>query len=154
MKLLLIPIAVFFLVSCGGNPEKATGEVKSMLKNTTEKVTQETKKVTKKVTSEAQKVADNVALAFDEEKAKALFTEKTCATCHQIDTKTVGPAIKVISEAYKGKKGAIVNFLQGNGEVLVDKTLAAVMQANIDNITSKMDVADLELLEAYIYNAK
>ena len=154
MKKLIFAIAVLFLASCGGTPEKPTSEVKSMLKNTTEKVANETKKATEKVADKVEKTADKVVAAFDADKAKALFTEKTCSACHQPDTKTVGPALKTIASTYNGEKGAIVKFLQGKGDVRIDKAQAAVMQGTIDNISSKMDAADLALLEGYIYSMK
>lgn len=43
------------------------------------------------------------ALADD---GAALLKKNNCVTCHQVDKKTVGPALKAIAEKYKGDAGA------------------------------------------------
>lgn len=43
------------------------------------------------------------ALADD---GAALLKKSNCGTCHQMDKKTVGPALKAIAAKYKGDAGA------------------------------------------------
>lgn len=43
------------------------------------------------------------ALADD---GAALMKKNNCGTCHQMDKKTVGPALKAIAAKYKGDAGA------------------------------------------------
>jgi cytochrome c len=48
-------------------------------------------------------LASSAALAQD---AKALLKDKACLTCHQLDTKVVGPAYKDVAAKYKSRKDA------------------------------------------------
>ena len=40
----------------------------------------------------------------------ALMKKHNCGTCHQLDKKTVGPAIKAIAAKYAGDAGAAANL--------------------------------------------
>lgn len=46
----------------------------------------------------------STALAADD--GEALFKKNTCGSCHALDKKSVGPALKDIAAKYKGDKGA------------------------------------------------
>ena len=83
-------------------------------------------------------------------KGKALFTSKTCTTCHKVDTKLVGPALKTIAKTYAAKKGDLLKFFKGESKSIVDPVMAAIMEANIQAITKPMKDADLKALKAYI----
>jgi cytochrome c len=42
------------------------------------------------------------ATAFAADDAEALFTKSRCSSCHKVDKKTVGPALKDIAAKYAG----------------------------------------------------
>ena len=87
-----------------------------------------------------------------EELGKEIFTGKgTCAACHQVDKKVVGPSIKEIAKIYKEKNADMVVFLKGEGEPIVDPTQFEVMKANFA-ITKAMSDDELKALEAYVYS--
>lgn len=44
------------------------------------------------------------SLAVDKLKARAIFDNNGCASCHQPAEKLVGPSLKDIAKRYKGKK--------------------------------------------------
>jgi cytochrome c len=46
----------------------------------------------------------SIALAADD--GEALFTKNKCSSCHKLDNKTVGPALKDIAAKYAGDKEA------------------------------------------------
>ena len=48
-------------------------------------------------------LASGAALAAD---AEQLLKEKNCLTCHQLQTKVVGPAYKDVAAKYKARKDA------------------------------------------------
>jgi len=81
---------------------------------------------------------------------KALFTSKTCITCHKVDSKLVGPALQTIAKTYKAKNASLLKFFKGESKSIVDPAMAAIMQANVQSITKPMNDADLKALEAYI----
>ncbi|MCF6214155.1 MAG: c-type cytochrome [Flavobacteriaceae bacterium] len=105
-----------------------------------------TKKVEqpKKVETKTEPQVDLVAVG------KALFTSKTCTTCHNVDTKLVGPAVQTIATTYKEKEGDFLKFFKGENTAIVDPAMAAVMAANVQAITKQMSDADLNALAAYI----
>ncbi|MGA9638865.1 c-type cytochrome [Flavobacterium sp.] len=74
-----------------------------------------------------------------------------CATCHKVDTKTIGPSVQEIAKTYKDKNSDIVKFLKGGSEAIVDPSQFEVMKANFA-ITKAMTDDELEGLEAYIYS--
>jgi len=83
-------------------------------------------------------------------KGKALFTAKTCTTCHKVDTKLIGPAVQTIAKTYAAKKGDLLKFFKGENKAIVDPVMAAIMDANVQSITKPMKEADLKALVAYI----
>jgi len=86
-------------------------------------------------------------------KGKALFNAKTCVTCHKVDTKLVGPALKTIASSYKAKNASLLKFFKGESKSIVDIPMAAIMAANVQSITKPMKDDDLKALEAYIMSA-
>ncbi|GIZ07873.1 c-type cytochrome [Flavobacterium sp. UMI-01] len=87
-----------------------------------------------------------------EELGESIFTGKgNCTSCHQIDTKTIGPSVHEIAKIYKEQNGDIVKFLKGEGEAIVDPSQFEVMKANFA-ITKALSDEELKGLEAYIYS--
>lgn len=44
--------------------------------------------------------------ALAAESGEAVFKKSNCASCHSLDKKSVGPALKDVAAKYKGDKGA------------------------------------------------
>jgi len=128
--ILILALSVVFLISC---------------KNNTKTETSKTPEV--KVTSQKVVATSNTALVA---KGKSLFTSKTCVTCHKVDTKLVGPALKTIASTYKAKNASLLKFFKGESKAIVDIPMAAIMAANVQSITKPMKDDDLKALEAYI----
>jgi len=83
-------------------------------------------------------------------KGKALFKSRTCVTCHKVDSKLIGPALKTIASTYKAKNASLLKFFKGESKAIVDIPMAAIMAANVESITKPMKDEDLKALEAYI----
>ncbi|MDX1317544.1 MAG: cytochrome c, partial [Xanthomarina gelatinilytica] len=68
-----------------------------------------------------------------------LFSEKTCITCHAIDSKHKAPSVVEIMQVYKAHDADIVAFLKGHAKPIVDTTASqvAIMQDNIDGFLKK-----------------
>lgn len=87
-----------------------------------------------------------------EQVGETIFNGKgNCATCHKVDTKTIGPSVQEIAQIYKDKNSDIVKFLKGESEPIVDPSQYEVMKANFA-ITKAMSDDELKGLEAYIYS--
>lgn len=81
---------------------------------------------------------------------KELFDGKgMCATCHKPDVKTVGPSIKDIAKIYKEKGANITDFINENGEPLVDPSQYEIMKANFA-ITKAMSAEERKAIEIYM----
>lgn len=107
------------------------------------------KKETDAFGNEIQKENSN-----DELTGQQLFEGKgTCATCHRINEKSVGPSVIDIAKIYKNEKGAIVNFLKGNAKPIVTPEQFEIMKANLA-LTKSMSDMELQKLEDYFYKAK
>ena len=86
------------------------------------------------------------------ELGESIFIGKgNCATCHQVDSKAIGPSVHDIAKMYKEKNSDIVKFLKGEGEPIVDPSQYEVMKANFA-VTKAMSDEELKSLEAYIYS--
>jgi cytochrome c len=133
-SIFVIALAALFTVSCG---ETKKEEVKKEVK---EEVTPEVKK------EKVKKPSDYLALG------EKLFTEKTCATCHQPDAKVIGPSIKDINKIYKEKNANIVDFLKGKSEPIVDTDpgQVAIMKANLDGFVKDLTSEELAALAVYM----
>ena len=81
-----------------------------------------------------------------------LFSEKTCITCHSIDSKKVGPSVVEIISVYKKNNAKIEAFLQGKSEPIVDTTASqvAIMKANIDGFLKKITEEELDAISTYM----
>ncbi len=83
------------------------------------------------------------------ERGKEIFEGKgTCATCHKLDSKIVGPSIQDIVKVYKEKNASIATFLNGEAEPIVDSTQFEVMKANFA-ITKTFTDEERKSLEEY-----
>lgn len=137
-SVLVLGLTALFLTSCG---EKKKEEVKQEVeKPAVETVKEEAKEA----------VADNVELG------KKLFTDKTCATCHQPDTKVIGPSIKDINKIYTEQNANIVKFLKGETPAIVDTDpgQVAIMKANLDSFVKELTGDELAALSAYMRSIK
>lgn len=87
---------------------------------------------------------------------EALFTSKTCTTCHQPDVKVIGPAIKDINAKYTENNASIVAFLKGETSPIVDTDPAqvAIMKANLDSFVKDLTEAELKAIEKYMLSVK
>ncbi|MDO9261040.1 MAG: c-type cytochrome [Flavobacteriaceae bacterium] len=98
-------------------------------------------------TTSTEQVAELTA-----EDGKALFTSKTCATCHQPDVKLIGPSIKDINKIYAENNASIVAFLKGEQSPIVDTDpgQVAIMKANLDSFVKDLTDAELKAIEKYM----
>jgi len=140
-SVLVLGLVALFLTSCG---EKKKEEVKKEVETKVETVVEEVKEEATEV------VADNLELG------KKLFTEKTCATCHNPDMKIIGPSIKDINKVYAEQNGNMVKFLKGEAPAIVDTDpgQVAIMKANLDGFVKDMTGDELAALAAYMRSVK
>ncbi len=136
-SVLVLGLAALIFASCG---EKKKEDVKKEVETKVETVKEEVKDA----------VAGNIELG------KKLFTEKTCATCHQPDAKVIGPSIKDINKIYAENNGNIVNFLKGEADAIVDTDpgQVAIMKANLDGFVKDLSADELAALAAYMISIK
>tara|TARA_R110001592_G_scaffold140938_1_gene362096 strand:- start:2052 stop:2498 length:447 start_codon:yes stop_codon:yes gene_type:complete len=133
--------AISTLTSCGGGESHDA---------TTEETT--TEEVVAEETTVEEPVAETTT-AVDTEAGKEKFTTSGCVACHQVDAKTVGPALKTIATAYADNKDGLVAFLKGEGEAIVDPAQAAVMAPQTE-VTKAMTDAERNSIADYIMAAK
>ncbi len=165
-KLVLSVLVVVALVmtSCG-KAKEAADKTADAAKEAVEKTGDAVKKATEKtgeavkdgaeaVKEGAEKVADAVSPKVA--KGKKIFAEKTCATCHAVDKKVVGPSLKEIAAKYAEKNANLVQFLKGKADAIVDTDpgQVAVMKANIDGVLKDVSAEDLQAIAAYIRSVK
>ena len=87
-----------------------------------------------------------------EQLGETLFKGKgTCASCHKVDAKLIGPSLQDIAKIYKEKNGSIVSFLKEKSDPIVDPSQYALMKPNIV-LTKTMTDEELNALEAYVYS--
>jgi cytochrome c len=149
-SLLLVLFAALLVVSCGESKKK---EVKEEVVPVT---VEETDVVAVDADGDAEEV-DVVTVSVDNiELGKKLFTEKTCATCHQADAKVIGPSIKDINKIYAEKNGDMIKFLKGNAEAIVDTDpgQVAIMKANLDGFVKDLSDEDLAAITSYMGSVK
>lgn len=104
---------------------------------------------------EASKVEEQAA-ELTVADGEALFTSKTCTTCHQPDVKVIGPSIKDINAKYIESNASIVAFLKGETSPIVDTDPAqvAIMKANLDSFVKDLTEAELKAIEKYMLSVK
>lgn len=141
LSILFIALAMI-ATSCG---DKKKEEVKKDV----ETVKEEVKEVVKETTDAASDKDAQIAMG------KKLFTDKTCTTCHALDSKVIGPSIKDMVKIYDEKGGNIVQFLKGNADPIVDTDpgQVAIMQANLDGFVKDMTPEELQAVAAYMRDA-
>jgi len=150
LGLLMLAVLMIGLSSCGGdNANKAKDAAKDAVQ-TTENAAKE---AADKTAETAKDAAKDVEEAVAGKNGKSLFMENGCVACHQVDKKTVGPAVKTIATSYAGKKDDLVKFLKGEGKAIVDPAQFAVMKPNLAT-TKKLNDADLSALVDYMLSAK
>ncbi|MBI9041466.1 c-type cytochrome [Lutibacter sp.] len=139
-SVLVLALAALFFASCG---EKKKDELKKEVETPVEEVTNV-------ATETAKGPAEYLALG------EKLFTEKTCATCHQADTKVIGPSIKEISKVYTEKNANIVAFLNGETPAIVDTDpgQVAIMKANLDGFVKDLTSEEKAALAVYMASKK
>lgn len=83
---------------------------------------------------------------------KSLFTAKTCATCHLVDQKVIGPSIMDIHKIYTEQNGDYMKFLKGEAEAIVDTDpgQVAIMKANLDSFVKELTDDELNAIIAYM----
>lgn len=87
-----------------------------------------------------------------EQLGEQLFNGKgNCASCHQVDVKSIGPSVQEIAKIYKDKNSDMISFLRGESDPIVDPSQFEVMKANFA-ITRAMSEEELKALEAYFYS--
>ncbi len=133
--LLLFALIAMVLTSCGNDKKK--------------EVQKETETSVEKSAEVKQDGGDVLTMG------EKLFNEKTCATCHQLDTKVIGPSVKDIASMYKEKNGNMVNFLKGTDEAIVDTDpgQVAIMKANLDGFVKDLSDEEIEALVTYMQSS-
>ena len=105
--------------------------------------------------SEKVEVKKEVAAADDfipAEVGKIIFEGKgNCTSCHNVDSKLIGPSLQDIAKMYKEKNGNIISFLKGESEAIVDPSQYEVMAANLA-LTKTFTETELQAIEAYTYS--
>ena len=133
VKSIILLTITLFITSCGDNKkeDKYGNPV--------------TKEETKTTNETAKPEATSLA-----EKGKEIFDGKgTCATCHKVDTKVVGPSLQDIAKIYKEKNASIATFLKGDEKPIVDPSQFEVMKANFA-LTKTFTDEERQALEDYV----
>lgn len=81
-----------------------------------------------------------------------LFSEKTCITCHDINTVKKAPSVVEIMTVYRENNADIVAFLKGKSKPIVDNTPSqvAIMQDNINGFLKKITDVELDAIATYM----
>ncbi|NNK83808.1 MAG: c-type cytochrome [Flavobacteriaceae bacterium] len=125
---------LFTFVACGEKTEKKE-EKKIKLEK-------------KEPEAEVKKDTDTELIAL----GKKLFKDKTCTTCHLVDSKVIGPSIKDINKIYAEQNADIVAFLKDELEPIVDTNpgQVAIMKANLDGFVKDLNDKELQAIKAYM----
>lgn len=86
-------------------------------------------------------------------RGEKLFKDNGCVVCHQLDTKVIGPALKVVAVAYKDNKKGLNEFLKGNAKSIIDPAQHAIMEPQIA-ITKAMSEEDRMAIVDYLLSVK
>jgi cytochrome c len=76
------------------------------------------------------------AVAADGE---AIFKSKGCSACHKPASKSIGPALKEIAKAYKGKKDQLIKFFKGEADPVVDTGKFNMMKPQLSKTKALSD---------------
>ncbi|VAW25177.1 hypothetical protein MNBD_BACTEROID04-934 [hydrothermal vent metagenome] len=145
-SVLVLGLAALFFVSCG--EKKKEEKMKPMMQQPM--MQHNTATETKEADATSDTADSNVELG------KKLFTEKTCATCHNPNMKVIGPSIKEINRIYSEKNGDIVKFLKEESKPIVDTDpgQVAIMKANLDGFVKNLSEDELAAIAAYMRSVK
>ena len=127
-----VTVFAITIVSCGSDTAK-----------TETKQVEETAEVTEEVATE-EVIEESAAIDGAD-----LFASNGCVACHQLEAKTVGPAIKEIAEAYADNADGLGAFLNGEADPIVDVAQAAVMAPQIET-TKAMSVEERAAIVDYL----
>jgi len=162
LGLLVLAVMMISLSSCGGDnankakegAEKAVEATKDAAKEAGDAVKDAADKTAEAAKEAAGDAVDAAKDAVAKVDGKTLFMNNGCVACHQMDKKTVGPAVKEIGKAYAGKKDALVKFLNGEGKAIVDPAQFAVMQPNLATTKKLSDAERAALADYFLAAAK
>lgn len=87
------------------------------------------------------------------EKGKQLFILNGCTACHTNSEQSIGPKLKRIATAYKGKRPQLIKFFNKESKPIVEPADFAIMAANLF-ITKKMSDEEKNALADYILSVK
>ncbi len=135
------------LVSCGS--EEAKDKVEDVAESTTKhiEVAEDFVEETKPAEIVEEVVEEVAALSGAD-----LFMENGCVACHQMDAKTVGPAIKEIGAAYADNADGLTSFLKGESDAIVDVAMAAVMAPQVETTKAMSDEERAALVDYFLNN--
>ena len=85
--------------------------------------------------------------------AETFFSEKGCVACHQVDTKTIGPALTEITKGYNEDGVALAKFFNGEADAIIDPAQAPLMAPQI-KITQNLSEDERNALADYIFSHK
>lgn len=129
MRLFICLIVILFLNSC--NTDKKT-----------------------KINNEKNVVPQRTELSQDSKifLGNRLFSEKTCITCHAINSENKAPSVVEIMHIYKENNADIVAFLKGKSKPIVDTTASqvAIMQDNINGFLKQITDEELDAISTYM----
>ncbi len=77
------------------------------------------------------------------------FKRQGCGVCHKETINTIGPSLKEISEAYKGNKKALKEYLLGKRKPIVEPEKASLMEKFIKK-TKNFSEKELNAIVEYI----
>ena len=101
----------------------------------------------KKETAKSDITKDQIALG------EKLFNERTCTTCHALNTNDIGPSISEIVKTYSDENKDIITFLKGDQKhaiVELDSNQVAVMKSNIEDFVKNLSDTELKAISAYM----
>ncbi len=80
-----------------------------------------------------------------------IFQSNGCAMCHKKSVESVGPSLQTISMYYATKEDALVAYLQGRSNPIIDPTKASLMNQQLLKIKGLFD-EEFRALARYILN--
>lgn len=128
-------------------------EAQTKIETEKKQIEETTKQLEQKAEEVKQEVKQEVATATNQPKptisGEDIFKAKGCTVCHHPEIDTTGPALKKISQFYKGKKEDLIAFLKGKKDPIVDPSKFTIMKPQI-NITKNLSDEELSALADYI----
>ncbi|WP_457622098.1 c-type cytochrome [Persephonella sp.] len=80
-----------------------------------------------------------------------IFKSKGCGACHKPTAKSVGPSLKDIAAAYKGKEAELIKFLRGEAKPIMDPAKFGIMKSQLAK-TKALSDAELKALADFMLN--